>query len=253
MSSESSDELVDLSAYLGLEKELPISNSELNELGRIVDRRVFGSFYANNPKFASGDSSWNDEDWDEFIFNSIQHFGAIAILSHRFVRRLYDWQRQSRGPERLRRLGHELAAAVEVRRGLAKGTITLKHVWYKEKILPQLITLQQRLSEEWPEPVSEVMAFIRNELEDGTLYPDLHRNLSSFLDFLNQDHSTALAFRGPAPGTRGKRIGPARMVDRWFARSENLDPEYVRQRMSELKAKAGRTVKSGEDMIPPPL
>jgi hypothetical protein len=116
----------DLSFYLSRDASLSSSNTKLNELGAGLDKKLEKIITEN-----LGPRTMSQQRWDEYIFDAVKDFGAIVLLSHGVVRRIFDWQTAEGGVVNLRRLGTELAKAAETRRGIRKGRITVRNLWAK--------------------------------------------------------------------------------------------------------------------------
>src|SRR6185437_14201830 len=100
--------------YLSPNSELPNTDKELNELGIKIDRHLRRICAAVIKTKTDQQSQFEQQ--DEYIFGSVQTFGALAFLSSFVLRTVHQWQFEYCGPQKLRRLGEELAKATELRR-----------------------------------------------------------------------------------------------------------------------------------------
>ena len=87
----------DFSKWMVYGAELPLSNSDLNDLGSRFDRMLSSSF--DQLRKESGHENAGREitlnAWDEYVFESIQEYGPLVLLSHYVLRRIFEWQCQN--------------------------------------------------------------------------------------------------------------------------------------------------------------
>jgi len=206
--------------------ELPDSSSEINAIGQRLDKVLTNSFLSRVPE-----SEWTNARLDDFIFECIHEYGALALLSHRVIRRVLDWRFAPKGISKLEKLGRELAQAARIRRRLAKGSVGFRHVAAKENMVSELKRLQRALQNEWPETAESSIAFIRRTIGDHEVYPMLYTNKHALCDdFLHKYPTKALAFRG----SDRIEMTAVQFFHEWLAHSENRTPESVRQDLSRI-------------------
>jgi hypothetical protein len=176
--------------------------------------------------------------WDEYIFDSIQEYGPLVLLSRSVVRRIHAWQFDVNCILKLERLGKELAKAAKIRHRLATGRITPKHPRFKEFVVNEIALLRHKLKAAWPKDKTEIIAFVAAELRRPDCpCPNLVRNARPLLDFLDKSPDIAIRFRGTSQPGRGKTtggaddVGPARLIYLWMAYSENRTEDSVRQEL----------------------
>src|SRR5260370_5176704 len=135
----------------------------------------------------------------------------------------------------------EQAARVGLRG--SKGRIKDRHRRAKKFFVPELRQLQTELQCSWPSgrtPAASAEAirqFVSHEIETGRGLLNLKSNRKQLLTFL-RDEVKALAFRG----RQGPEDActPTQFCHDWFAHSENLSLEYVRQRLVAKKISQGK-------------
>jgi hypothetical protein len=223
----------DFSDYMVPGAVLPAAELEYSDLQHQFGRMLVGAFEQQG-KGAGRDTAL--EAWDEYIFDSIQEYGPLVLLSRSVVRRIHAWQFDVSCIPKLERLGKELTKAAKVRHRLAPGAITPKHVSFKEFIVRELSLLRTKLVDDWPRDKREILEFIGIELlQPDCPYPNLARNARTLLSFLQQSPDAAVRFRGTFKPGSGRikggsdDVGPARLAHLWMAYSENRTEDSVRQ------------------------
>lgn len=231
----------DFSEWMVYDAKLPSRNSDVNDLGRRFDRmlsRAFEQLWKDNGHEDAGRETTLNA-WDENVFESIQEYGPLVLLSHRVVRRIFEWQRDESGIEKLGRLGPALAKAAQIRHRLAHGRITSRHARFKEFIIPELTLLRTKLVAAWPKDARAIIEFVSDELyRPECRCVHLARNHDPLIDFLTKHQHVAVQFRGTFK-RGGKRtmgssddVGPARFVHLWIAHSENKTEGSVKVELS---------------------
>lgn len=231
----------DFSKWMVYGAELPLSNSDLNDLGRRFDRMLSSSF--DQLRKESGHESAGREitlnAWDEYVFESIQEYGPLVLLSHYVLRRIFEWQCDGSGIKKLGRLGPALAKAAKIRHRSARGRITSKHAHFKQFITPEISLLRARLVVAWPKDARAIIKFISDELfRPDCRYLHLARNHDSLIEFLLFHKDVAVRFRGTFKRGAGRTVGgsddvgPARFVYLWIAHSENKTEDSVKVELS---------------------
>lgn len=146
--------------------------------------------------------------------------------------RVWRWATGERlGGQKLERLFSRLIRSVRAGLGQVKGTITSRHRHARKFLVPELQRLRTDLQSQWPESGSPtaVRQFVSQCIETSVDLPNLKQNAKQLLQFL-EDDETALAFLGE-PERSKAGLTPSKFCDKWFAWSEHLSVEYVRQRL----------------------
>src|SRR5712691_676091 len=134
----------DFSEWLVPGAELPGSEPDYSVLQERFGRMLVGSFEQQREQ--AGRDTVLDA-WDECIFDSIQEYGPLVLLSRSVVRRIFTWQFDGNCIPKLLRLGKELAKAAQIRHRAAKGRITPKHVAFKRFATEELALLRTKVVE----------------------------------------------------------------------------------------------------------
>jgi hypothetical protein len=229
----------DLSFYLSRDASLPKSNTQLNEIGARLDKKLCEIVTENLGPRAK---TLSPQKWNEYIFDAVKDFGATALLSHGVVRQIFDWQTAEGGVVNLRRLGVELAKAAETRQGIGKGRITIRNLWAKPVFVAEVGRLKRRLFDSWPETHPELLEFINREVSTEGGYPFLLERKAALMDFLKKRRRLAMGLReSPQRGsasddkTEWKNVTPTSFFYELLAYSECRAPESIRQEFSTLK------------------
>jgi hypothetical protein len=236
----------DFSEWMVYDAELPSSNSDLNDLGRRFDRMLSRTleqqWKESSHEHAGREITLNA--WDEYIFDSIQEYGPLPLLSHNVVRRIFEWQRDVSGIKKLGRLGPALAKAAKIRHRSARGRITAKHAHFKQFIIPELSLLRTKLVAAWPRDARAIIEFISDELlRSDCRCVNLARNFPALIDFLRKHQDVAVGFRGIFKRGAGRTmggsddVGPVRFVHLWIAHSENKTEGSVKVQLSAQSKK----------------
>lgn len=236
----------DFTEWMVYDAEIPSRNSDVNDLGRRFDRMLTRAFEQmwkeNGHENASRDVTLNA--WDEYIFESIQEYGPLVLLSHAVIRRIFEWQRDENGIKKLKSLGPTLAKAAEIRHRSKKGRITSRHAHFKEFIVPEFAYLRSKLVTAWPKDAKGIIEFLSRELlRQDCSCANLARNHDSLIEFLRQNPDVAVRFRGTFKGGvrhigNSDDIGPARMVHLWIAHSENRTEGSVKVELSRVSRRS---------------
>ena len=231
----------DFSDWMVPGSELPASELEFNHIAHSFGRMLVGAFEQQGKdalrNIADAGRDVASNAWDEYIFDSIQEYGPLVLLSRSVLRRIHAWQFDVSCIPKLKRLGEELAKAAKIRGGSATGRITPKHVPFKEFIVKELTPLRTTLQDAWPKDKREIIQFMGVELlRRDCPYPNLAKNVRSLLSFLQQSPDAAVRFRGtfkPGSGLKGGSddVGPSRLAHLWMAYSENSTEDSVKQRL----------------------
>jgi hypothetical protein len=242
----------DFSEWMVCDAKLPHSDSDLSELGRRFDQMLSHDFYQLRKD--SGQQNADPEitltAWDEYIFDSIQEYGPLVLLSPCVVRRIFEWQRDMSGIKKLGRLGSALVKAAKIRHRSAKGRITPKHALFKEFMIPELSLLREKLVAAWPEDAQAVIKFISDELlRPGCPCSNLTRNHDALIEFLLRHQRVAVGFRGTFKrtdkGTMGRSddVGPARFIHLWIAHSEHKTEGSVKAQLSRQSKRSTHPIR----------
>jgi hypothetical protein len=179
---------------------------------------------------------------NEYIFDCLKDFGAIALLSHGVVRRIFDWQTAEGGAVNLRRLGVELANAAETRQGIRKGRITTRNLWAKPICVQEIQRLKRRLFDRWPETHTDLVDFVNREICRKGEYPFLLERKAALIDFLRKHERLGMGLRESPQRSSAKRgkgkwenVTPTSFFYELIAYSERRAPESIRQDFSKLK------------------
>lgn len=173
--------------------------------------------------------------WDRFILEAAQQYGPRILLSDHVLTRVWRWATgETFGSQKLERLFSRLIRSVRVGLRQVKGTITNRHRHARKFLVRELHLLRTALQSEWPESPTAVRQFVSQRVQTSVDLPNLKQNAKQLLQFLGDDE-VALAFLGD-PERSKVGLTPSKFCDKWFARSEYLSEEYVRQSLLKKRS-----------------
>ena len=173
------------------------------------------------------------------ILKQAETLGWRLALSGLVHKRFSEWDFEEKGPALFKAYGSALAKSARRMQGKESLPIDDPDLYYsKQKTVSELRLLLRRMRTEFyrrrvsPSEDELIEYFHDTVLDEGDNFIGLKLNLNSWVDFLRQNSTTisSLLLR--------KRAAPAALFDLWFASAKRLDPETVRQKISELRKSA---------------
>lgn len=175
------------------------------------------------------------EKLDALILKQAETLGWRLGLSPLVHWRFSEWDVQSNGPTLFERYGKALAKSALIAQKRALPPIDDPEL-YRVKLqtvaeLRQLLrNMRRAFSKRRSSPSLDEMLdhFQKTVSADGDAFPYLKTNLNSWLKYIRA-HSTSIKVP-----LRGTRSSPATLFDAWLAWSKGMDPETIRQTISDL-------------------
>ena len=175
------------------------------------------------------------EKLDALILKQAETFGWRLALSPLVHLRFSDWDSHPNGPGLFEQYGKALKKCVRVFQGKKTPPMDDPDLYrLKQETVPELRqflhNLRDAFSRKRTMPTSDELVehFQKIVSADDSAFLHLKTNINSWVQF----------FRAKSASTKPlllrKRASPAALFDSWLAWSKGLDPETIRQKISEL-------------------
>jgi hypothetical protein len=223
-------------------KELPSDQGQIDKLRSAIDVKLYWDFVTTrlsdeerNLLRKGVDFSSMRGEWDCYLFEVAQQYGARLLLSSLVMQRVWSWQCDEKdGAHKLKTLFHEIHRSKLIAHGRASGRITTRHRATKPAFVKELAVLQVQLRQAFPKTADAVRQLIRDTIDASPrLFRQLKTNRESLLLLL--DDERALAFRGFDFNRTKGDLTPTMLHLLWVSTSENRSPETVRQDLTKVR------------------
>lgn len=175
------------------------------------------------------------ENLDALILNQTETMGWRLALSALVHKRFSEWDFQPNGPELFEQYGKALARSARrfQRQELPPIDDPDLYPFKKETVAELRILLRNlrnsfRTKRSGPTSRELIDCFRKTVSEGGDEFIRLRPNIGSWVKYLQANSTTIKGL------LLGKRAAPASLFDFWFAWCKGLEPETVRQTISEL-------------------